>query len=211
MTAIEWDKLGEKTFQTGVDRGVLYLQDGTVVPWNGLTNFEDNTTKDTLATYFDGVKYLEFNSPGDFSGKLHALTYPPEFDAVNGVVLISPGLRAYDQPSRSFCLSYRTKLGDDVGGIESGYLIHLLYNVLANPDNVSYQTLADSVTPEEFAWVLTGRPDDNTDSWRPTSHYSINSKEISSDALQAFEDVIYGTSGTDPRFPSVDELQSLLT
>ena len=43
MSRIEWDKAGEKFYETGVDRGVLYPQnsDGTYaqgVGWNGLTS-----------------------------------------------------------------------------------------------------------------------------------------------------------------------------
>ena len=211
MTALTWDQPGDRVFETGVDRGVLYLQDGTAVPWNGLTSFEDTTTKETIVSYKEGVKYLEYNSPGDFSGKLHAFTYPPEFDAVNGIHKPFAGLRVHDQPSKSFCLSYRTIVGDDIVGVDAAYIIHLLYNIIANPDNTQYTTLGDSITPQEFAWVLSGKPVMSDAPWRPTSHLSLDSREISSEVLTTLEDLLYGTVSTNPHFPTIDELSALLS
>ena len=43
MAAIIWDKIGERYYETGVDRGVLYTYDNESnaynegVAWNGLT------------------------------------------------------------------------------------------------------------------------------------------------------------------------------
>ena len=34
---VKWDTIGERRFETGVDRGVLYPTSGMGVPWNGLT------------------------------------------------------------------------------------------------------------------------------------------------------------------------------
>ncbi len=207
MTALEWDKTAERIFQTGIDRGVLSLQDGTVVPWNGLTSFEDTTTKETVINYIDGMKYLEYNSPGDFSGKIHAFTYPPDFDKVNGIIKPISGLRIHDQPSE---LSYRTIIGNDIGGVDFAYVLNLLYNVLANPDNTQYTTLGDVVTPEEFSWTLSAKPVIGAYPWRPSSHLSIDSREISSDLLQQIEDILYGTDESDPQFPTIEEILTLL-
>jgi hypothetical protein len=210
MTILVWDQAGERIYQTGVDRGVLFLPDGTVVPWNGLTSVEDNTSKETNAIYLDGFKYLEYISPGDFSAILKAFTYPEEFDSVNGILRFTPGLRVHDQPPKNFSLSYRTKIGDDISGIDAGYLIHLIYNVLANPDSQESATISDSPTPSEFSWALSARPIRESVSWRPTAHVSINSRDISSELLQTFEDVIYGTTEVDPRLPAISEVPTLL-
>ena len=42
MSKLKWDQIGERWYETGVDRGVLYVRDNTGaypvgVPWNGLT------------------------------------------------------------------------------------------------------------------------------------------------------------------------------
>lgn len=219
MTALTWDNPGERVYQTGVDRGVLFLQDGsgTVVPWNGLTSVEDTTSKDTNEFYIDGRKYLVYLSAGDFSANLKAFTYPDEFEVVNGINKYTPGLRIHDQPVQPFSLSYRTKIGNDLDGVDAGYLIHLIYNVFANPDSHESSTISDSPAPTEFSWVLSARPvyEPDPDSgngvyWRPTSHISVDSRDAPLDMLQAFEDTIYGTVDTDPSLPLLPNVPALL-
>lgn len=212
MTAIVWDAAGSKFYQTGIDRGVLYLQGGNGVPWNGITAVEDDTAQTLKSFWLDGVKYLDNLLPGDFSGKLKAFTYPDEFEQVSGIVSPSDGLLFYDQPSKSFNLSYRTMVGNDLDGIDHGYKIHLLYNLVANPDNSTYPTLTGTTaTPIEFSWVLSGTPPANPSSkgYRPTVHISIDSEDTSQEVLQAIEDILWGTADTSPHFPSISEILDL--
>lgn len=210
MTALTWDTPGEKVYHTGVDRGVLFLQDGSAVPWNGLTSVEDTTGKETTDSYLDGVKYLEYVTPGDFSANLKAFTYPDEFDDVNGILRYTPGLRVHDQPAKTFSLSYRTQIGDDIAGIDAGYLIHLLYNVIANPDSHESPTISESPNPTEFSWVLSARPVTASVNWRPTAHISIDSRDAPAELLSAFEDIIYGTASVDPALPAMSDVPALL-
>ena len=207
MTALAWDRVGERVYQTGVDHGVLYLHDGTVVVWNGLTNVEESSNFELKSFYLDGVKYLETLIQGDFSGKLTAFTYPNEFDSVNGIIDVGPipGFDYYDQPPKSFNLSYRTKLGNDIEGTEYGYKIHLLYNVLASPDTFSFNTLNDSVEPVEFGWTLSGTPP-RLAKFRPTIHVSIDSTETDPYLLEILENMLYGTNTNNPRLPSIKEV-----
>ncbi len=72
MAVLVWDNIGERTFQTGIDRGVLYLQDGTSVPWNGIIELEESYVSELKSYYLDGAKFLESLTPGDFVGKLRA-------------------------------------------------------------------------------------------------------------------------------------------
>ena len=210
MAALVWDQVGERVYQTGVDRGVLYLHDGAVAAWNGLIDVEESTSDELQSYYLDGVKYLENLLPGDFEGKLKAFTYPEEFDSVNGIASVAPGLAYYDQPSKSFNLSYRTGVGNDIEGMEYGYKIHILYNIIANPDSYAFATLKGSeVQPVEFGWNLSGTPV-KIDNYRPTAHISIDSTKTSSDLLQAVEDTLYGTNFDDPRLPSIDEITAIL-
>lgn len=206
MTVLKWDEAGERVYQTGIDRGVLYLQDGTVTPWNGLINVEQDSNQDLKSFYLDGVKFLESLSPGEFLGKLKAFTYPEEFDAVNGAITPAPGLTYYEQVPKSFSLSYRSFVGNDLEGLDHGYKIHILYNLLANQEAYSYNTLNDSsVSPIEFTWSLTGTPP-AISNLRPTVHISIDSRTTDPLILELLERTLYGTDTTEPSLPPITEI-----
>lgn len=207
MASIEWDNVGNRVYQSGVDHGVLYLMDGTVVPWNGITSVEDTTSSDLTSYYLDGVKILDHVAPDNYSGKLSAFTYPDEFEDVLGSPQVGSGLRVYDQKPKSFNLSYRTKISNDLDS-EYGYKIHLLYNLKATEDSRKFESLKDQSTAMEFSWVLSGTPPISTiDGVRPTVHVSVDSINTRPDLLQNLEDILYGTDTTDPRFPSMLEVR----
>lgn len=210
MTVLEWDKIGDRIYQTGIDRGVLYLKDGTSVPWNGLTSVEDASNSELKSYYLDGVKILDHVTPGDFEGKLKAITYPEEFEQVVGSETIDAGLIYYNQPFKSFNLSYRTKVGNDLEGPDYGYKIHLFYNLIANPDSVSYESLNDKSSSSEFSWTLSGVPP-IISGHKPTAHVSIDSTQVSSEIIEIIEAVLYGTNDTDPHFPTFSELREYYT
>lgn len=204
MAVLAWDEVGDRIYHVGIDRGVLYLHDGTVAPWNGLTGVEEGSTSEVKSFYFEGVKYLENFIPGDFEGKLKALTYPEEFDKVNGISGLAPGLDVYDQPASSFSLSYRTKIGNDVSP-DHGYKIHILYNVIANPDAVSFDTMESEAQPTEFGWSLSGTPI-RLKGLRPTVHISIDSTKTPPEVMQILENQLYGTDSVGPSLPSISEV-----
>jgi len=215
MTRIVWDAPDARVYETGIDRGVLYLNDGTVVPWSGLTSVEEDSDIEVKEFHLDGVKYLQTLVPGDFSGKLKAYTYPDEFDEVNGIAHVAPesdGLDYYNQAPKSFSLSYRTLIGDPIKGVEAGYKIHILYNIFANPDSYTYTTLKDSgAEPTEFSWSLSGIPPGKIQGFRPTLHISIDSRKTPSAILRLLEDMLYGPkSGTvTPHLPTIQEVAEL--
>lgn len=205
MTALVWDKAGERTYQGGVDRGVLYLHDGTVVVWNGLTSVEESTPSEIKSFYLDGVKYLDNLILGTFSARLQAFTYPDEFDLVNGHGQLIEGFEVSDQPSESFDLSYRTKVGNDLEGLEHGYKIHILYNVIAQADNASFNTESDSLEPVPFSWILNGTPE-KVLNFKPTAHMIIDSRKVSSQVLEILEEQLYGTSEHNPSLPTPSDI-----
>lgn len=206
MTVLTWDDTGERIYQTGVDRGVLFLQEGTAVPWNGLIGIEDSSKSESKSIYLDGVKYLEIVTPGDFAGKLKAFTYPDEFDSVNGIGTVVEGFEVYEQPPKSFNLSYRSRIGNDIAGMDYGYKIHILYNVIANPDTYSFDTLDDSGgKPVEFGWTLTGVPE-KVDRHRPAVHITIDSTKTPPEILTLIENQLYGTSSMSPTLPTIQQI-----
>lgn len=205
MTALVWDQIGDRRYQVGVDRGVLGLSDGTAIPWNGIIGVEESPNAELKSFYMDGTKYLDELTPGEFSAKLKAYTYPDEFEQFNGISSPGSGLSFFEQPYRRFNLSYRTKIGDDEDA-DRGYKIHFLYNLKANPDTQAYQTETDSsAQPVEFSWNITGTPT-RIQEYRPMVHVEVNSTTIDPDILADIEAIIYGTDEDDARFPDMDEL-----
>jgi hypothetical protein len=205
MAVLVWDQIGEKFYQTGIDHGVLYLHDGRVAVWNGLIEMEESSNSELKSFYLDGFKYLENLTPSDFEGKLKAYTYPDEFNEVNGLAEVAPGLTYYEQPPMSFNLSYQTRIGNDIDGTDHGYVIHILYNIIANPDSYAYETLQEQPNAVEFAWALTGTPP-KIKYYRPTVHISIDSTETPQEILDLIEDKLYGTDTSDPSLPSIDDI-----
>lgn len=208
MTALQWDQVGERLYEAGIDRGVLYLSDGRVIPWNGLTGIDDSTSRDVQPYYLDGVKFLERHIQGDFAATLKAFTYPNEFNEVLGVMEVHLGLNYYGQRPQIFNLAYRTRVGNDVDGDDHGYKIHILYSVMAVPSPQSFSSLSDSSQPTEFSWELTSIPS-ATPGYPPTTHITIDSTNTDPLRLKAMEDLLYGTNTGEPRLPAIDELTSL--
>jgi hypothetical protein len=206
MATLVWDQPGERIFQAGVDRGVLYLHDGTAKVWNGLTGVEESSGFELKEYHLDGVKYLQNMIPGDFTGKLTAYTYPDILESIGGIETSFLGLGIYDQPAKSFNLSYRTRVGNALEGTDYGYKIHILYNVTALIDTYAFDTSTDSgVQPIEFSWSLSGTPE-KLEGFRPTVHVSIDSNKVSSELLNQLEDMLYGTATKDPELPSLQDL-----
>ena len=208
MAALTWDNISEKKYQTGVDRGVLYPPNGPGVPWNGLTGVDESSVSELKTFYLDGVKYLENLSPGDFEGNLRAFTYPDEFEEICGLAIVAPGLILYEQTPTSFGLSYRTLVGNPLDGLDHGYKIHILYNLLATPDSRAYQTQNSDVTPVEFSWGLTGTPP-KIEKYRPTVHVVIDSLTTPIDVMALIETRLYGNDTHVPSLPTIQELAEL--
>lgn len=205
MTKLQWAQIGQRPYETGLDHGVLYLPNGTSVPWNGLTALEEDLGGDGTSPYFlDGVKFLDAQSTGEFSATLHAYTYPDEFLDLEGVEAMGNGLYVDDQNAKPFGLSYRTRIGNDVTS-DLGYKLHICYNLLAVQDDVSHQSLSLDANVNEFSWKISGVPVD-APGYRPTAHVIIDSRYVYSKLLAELESMLYGSDTTEPRLPLLSEL-----
>jgi hypothetical protein len=196
MTKLIWDRIGERLFEVGVDRGVLYLSDSSGVSWNGLTSVDEDTGDDTSnPVYFDGIKYLDVPLIGDYSATINAFTYPDEFLEFEGITELGEGLYVDGQDSKLFGLSYRTLVGNDLEGIDYGYKIHLVFNLTAIPDSVSYETVSESPNPIQFSWKITGIPEE-APGYRPTAHVIFDSRFLNESMLMGIEAILYGANET---------------
>lgn len=209
MTALQWDQIGSRNFETGVDRVALYLDDGLVVPWSGVTDISENSTYSTEEVYFDGRKINDIVRSKSFSGRIRALTYPDEFLPYEGVAVDSAGLLFAEQRPRRFSMSYRTLIGNDTEGLDAGYRIHILYDLTAVPATRNFRTLGLEVDPVDFEWDITGIPK-NVAGYEPTAHVIIDTRKMAPWLVADIEEILYGSADADPFLPSLESFSTFI-
>lgn len=211
MTRLTWGGVGSREYETGIDRGVLFVGNDPGVAWNSITEVEHSPSGgDARPFYIDGVKYLNEPALEEFEATLSAFYSPPEFDVCDGTKSFPRGLFATQQRRKSFGLSYRTKIGNDVDGINYGYKIHLVYNALAQPSQRKYTTLGKDPSADPLSWSLTSRKLPMPGTQR-VAHLIISTLEAPERLIQQLEDIIYGTDTTISRLPSPTELYNMFT
>lgn len=209
---LNWGAPGSRLYETGIDRGVLYI-DGVGYPWTGLTAVNEAPEGGEARSYYvDGQKYYNGSSREEFKATVEAYTYPDEFMACDGTAPMLKGMYITQQARKSFDFCYRTKIGNDSAGLNHGYKLHLVYNAVASPTAKNYRTLGDSSEPSTFSWTLTTRNErfDTTNTGvRFGSHVIIDSRTTYPWALQMLEDHLYGkfgANGSVARMPTPEEL-----
>lgn len=217
MAKLTWDRTGERLYETGVNKGVLYIPNNaglyqTGVAWNGLTAVTESPSgAEATALYADNIKYLNLISAEEFGATIEAYTYPEEFGQFDGTVAPSPGVYVGQQSRRAFGLAYQTRVGNDVQGSDFGYKIHLIYNATAAPSEKAFATINDSPEAITFSWELTTTPVDAGDGLKPTAQLTIDSTKVDAAALASLENILYGSAGVDPRLPLPAEVLALFS
>lgn len=211
---IEWDKTGEKLYETGTDRGVLYPtvkgQYGAGVPWNGLTAVTESPSgAEPTSLYADNIKYLTLMSAEEFGGTIEAYTYPDEFAACDGSAEVVPGVYVGQQDRVPFGMSYRTILGNDSEMNTHGYKLHIIYGCLASPSEKGYTTVNDSPDAISFSWEFKATPV-NVTGHKPTATLVIDSTKVDATKLKAVEDALYGTDEAEAKLLMPDEIAAIL-
>lgn len=192
MTRLSWGNLGERRFEAGVDRGVLYVDEA--VPWNGLVSVNQGSEGGTVTPYYmDGVKYRRVTEKEEFVATLEAFTYPDEFAECDGTGYLEEIFEVTEQKRRPFGLSYRTRIGNDTEGIAHGYKIHLVYNALATPSQKAFNTLNESLEPSNFSWDMTTIPIPMP-GLGPSGHIAINSTKLDPYIMSLIENELYGSA-----------------
>ena len=218
MAKIEWDKTGERLYETGVKNGVLYVQEGGAYPkgvaWNGLTAVTESPSgAEATPLYADDIKYLNLLSAEEFGATIEAYTYPDEFAECDGSAALADGVMIGQQPRKAFGLCYRTTIGNDTNGNDYGYKLHIIYGALAAPSEKAYATINDSPEAITFSWEVTTTPVNVTGA-KPTAYITIDSTKADPAKLAALEDILYGKNGepgNEPRLPLPDEIKTLMT
>lgn len=199
MSKLTWDQSGQRLYETGLDRGVLYVYDnnayGAGVAWNGLTGVTESPSgAEKTPLYANNAKYVELMSVEEFGGTIEAYTYPDEFAACDGSASLVAGVKIGQQPRKTFGFSYRTLIGNDTEGEAHGYIIHLVYGALASPSEKAYATINDSPEAITFSWEFSTTPVEVA-GHKPTAHLEIDSTKVSAAALAAIEAKLYGGEG----------------
>lgn len=215
MFKIIWDNAGERTYETGVDHGVLYpIQEGGLynkgVAWNGLTAITESPSgAEATPLYADNIKYLNLLSAEDFGCTIEAYTYPDEFAECDGSAEIATGVYAGQQARKVFGLCYRTVLGNDIDSNAHGYKLHLIYGCLASPSEKSYSTVNDSPEAITFSWEVKSTPV-NVSGFKPTAVLTIDSTKVNAEKLANLEKVLYGSESTEAKLPTPDEVVAIV-
>lgn len=215
MSKLVWDKTGERQYENGVDRGVLYLyKDGAYkngVVWNGLTAVNESPSgAEPSALWADNTKYLNLMSAEEFGASIEAYMYPDEFSECDGSAEIATGVYAGQQKRSMFGFSYRTKLGNDVDGGDFGYKLHLLYGCLASPSEKGYATENDSPEAITFSWEVSTTPVE-VPGLKPTACVTIDSTKVDAEKLAALELILYGSEDEEARLPLPEELATIFS
>lgn len=213
MSRITWGAAGQHFYETGIDRGVLYVEGNVGVPWNGLISVDEKPVGGAVTSYYvDGQKFANDTSSEEFAGTLQAYTYPDEFIPCDGLSQVSEslGLFATSQPRKPFSMTYRTLVGNEIENTGLGYKIHLLYNILAEPTDRNNATINDSADPLSFSWELTALPPAMS-GLKPTAHFVVDTRVANHMAVTDLETYLYGSDSAIPSMPSYDELIAIFS
>ena len=126
MASLKWDVVGERRFETGVDRGVFYPRNASGIysvgeAWNGLTAVTESPSgAETTKHYADNIPYLSLTSAEEFAATIEAFMWPAGFEEVDGLILPTPGLSVGQQARKTFgaaCGGNDTvSIGDELTG-----------------------------------------------------------------------------------------------
>lgn len=214
MSKLVWDASGERFYETGTKKGVLYPQVGTSYPkgvaWNGLTAVTESPEgAEATAIYADDIKYLNLRSVEDYGATIEAYMYPDEFAECNGEAVLMEGVTIGQQPRKPFGFSWVTTVGNDTEYEDYGYKIHLVWGATVSPSEKAYQTINDSPEPINFSWEIDTVPVE-VPGHKPTANMEIDVTKVGETAAKALEDILYGTENTQPRLPLPAEVLSIL-
>ena len=214
MSKLVWDKAGERYYETGVNKGVLYPQEAGAYPkgvaWNGLTAVTESPSgAEATPLYADNIKYLNLMSAEEFGATIEAYTYPVEFGVCNGEAELTTGVAIGQQTRKAFGLSYQTRIGNDTDATDHGYKIHLIYGALAAPSEKAYATINDSPEAITFSWEVTTTPVE-VEGFKPTATLVIDSTKVAAEKLAALEAVLYGSESEEARLPLPSEVLTLV-
>ena len=227
MTKLVWDASGTRTYETGVDHGVLYLDDdkkgryGKAIAWNGLTTVTQSPSgAEPSPLYADNIKYLNLTSAEEFAATIEAYTYPDEFAACDGSYVVPTagklsntfsGITIGQQARKQFGFAYRTIKGNDEKTNDYGYKLHLVYGATAAPSERAHATVNDSPEAITFSWSVSTTPVaiQGHDDLKPTALVELDSTALPKKFMDAVEAKLFGDKENDGKLLLPHEIIAL--
>ena len=143
MAQLVWDAQGQRLYETGTEKGVLFVQKpngeyNNGKAWNGLIGVSESPSgAEETALYANDHKYAALRSAEIEEGSITAYTYPDDWSLCDGTGSLGgtdhPGVYVGQQARRGFGLAWRTAIGNDVMLDDYGYKIHIVYGATASP------------------------------------------------------------------------------
>ncbi len=213
MAKLVWDQAGQRLYETGTSKGVLFVQEstgayGAGVAWNGLVSVKKSPDgAEESPQYADNMKYLSLMSAENLKGSIDAFTYPEEFEACDGSAAVNAGVYVGQQTRVPFALAYSTIVGNDTQGNKYGEKIHIIYNAKVSPSERAYETVNEDPTALTFSWEYTTTPVDLSDiGLEPSAGITISKTEVSPTAWTALTEKIYGSESEEASLPTIQEV-----
>lgn len=209
MSRLIWGQASKRKVETGVSKGVLYVNNGKGVPWNGLisiTSSPDGAEDNDL--YADNFKYGRLRSAEAYNGSIEAYTYPDEFEICDGRCSLIPGMSIGQQKRATFNLCFRSEKYSAIPR-QNGFKLHLVYNATVTPAEKSYETLNDSPDATTFSWDFTTTPV-TAEGYKPFSEIVLDSETIDRLNLAELVKILYGLGDDEPAMPSPDFIFTLI-
>jgi hypothetical protein len=216
MPRLQWDQAGQRLYETGTSKGVLFPQNETGaynegVAWNGLVSVKkSNDGAEETPLYADNMKYLSLFSAENAKGSIDAFTYPEEWEPCDGSAAVNPGVYVGQQTRVPFGLAWSTIVGNDTQGNAFGEKIHIIYNAKVSPAERAFETVNDTPAAITFSWSYSTTPVDLTDiGLDPSAGITVSKSEVSPAAWTALTDALYGTATEPAHLPTIQEVIEL--
>lgn len=206
MTRLKWGDEKKRVYESGVDRGVLYVPNKTPVVWDGLVSVAESIEGgDAKPNYIDGRNYQNTFDQASYEATITAFSAPKAFDECDGRLEIFPGYYALQQSRKTFALAYRSMLG----GVDNAYRIHMLYSLLASPGKRGYKSFDGQAAVETMTWPVTGAFT-IASNLVISSKFTLDSREVPAAKMAMIENALYGSISADPRLLHPDEMKTII-
>lgn len=219
MAELKWGQVGEKKYETGTKKGVVFpmLASGAYdngAAWNGLTKVTESPSgAEPEKQYADDTVYLTLVGTENLDYTIEAFMSPEEFDACDGTLEPADGVLIGQQTRKKFGFSYVTTIGNDTELNDYGYKIHLVYNSLAKPSSKDHNTVNESPEATPLSWECSTEPvtlttinPETGKPYKPSAQLVIDSTKCDPDKLAAFEKILYGSENADATLMSPDDV-----